>query len=433
MTATPGTAPRHGQPGRAHPAGAANRRHDGASKGERTDRVRLADRSLPLFLLRERAAEYSALFARARAEVGHGLCLCRTPALRLVIRCSRAGRYHLAGWPGEGELHDAGCGFHKLASELTGRDVYSTEAIHEGDNGVAIRLTAALARKLSAPESPAAPEQCDGPARRSVGLLGLLHWLWEEAQLTAWHPHWRRRTWWVCHTRLHDQITGCSINGEELVGALYVVPPFRKEYARRNTALFETFRIARLARRGDTQRRGLILGEIKAIITTPYGVRYKLAHHHGALFATRALDERLRRSYRPAFSDAAERHGARRIGLFLVELSPKGNITVVDMAAMLVSNHYIPADSSYEVAMANALTAARRAYVKPVRYDANDLVFPDFVLTDTDPHAFVEVYGIHGREAYDQRKRVKQAHYQRQGAGLIEWDVSGPIPDVRRR
>ncbi|MGW7521847.1 DUF1173 family protein, partial [Streptomyces sp. NPDC054796] len=90
-------------------------------------------------------------------------------------------------------------------------------------------------------------------------------------------------------------------------------------------------------------------------------------------------------------------------------------------------------DSSYEVVMANALTAAGRAYVKPVRYDGSNLVFPDFVLTDTCPNSYVEVYGIHGRESYDQRKRVKQAHYQRQGAGLVEWDVTTSIPDVRRR
>ncbi|MCG7202332.1 DUF1173 family protein [Streptomyces arenae] len=404
------------------------------SKTDRADRVRLADKSLPLTVLREHSTEYGPLFARARAEVGHGQCLCQTPALRLVIRCSRAGRYHLAGWPGEGELHDPSCGFHKLVSELTGRDSYSTEAINESDDGVAIRFSAALARKLSAPEPvPNATEQREGRARRTVGLLGLLHWLWEESQLNAWHPRWRRRTWWACHARLSEQIAGCSINHEELTEALYVVPPFREQYARRNIAAFETFRIARLKRRGDTQRRGLILGEIRDVKPTRYGIRYALAHHHGALFATTALDERLRRSYRPAFSSAAEQHGARRIGLFLVELSPKGNVRVVDMAAMLVSKLYVPADSSHEVVMANALTDAGRAYVKPVRYDGSDLVLPDFVLTDDHPHSYVEVYGIHGRESYDQRKRVKQAHYRCQDAALIEWDVAQSLPDVRRR
>ena len=42
--------------------------------------------------------------------------------------------------------------------------------------------------------------------------------------------------------------------------------------------------------------------------------------------------------------------------------------------------------------MANALAHHGRAFVKPVRYDGTDAVFPDFVLTDVAPHAYVEVY-----------------------------------------
>ncbi|WP_028805884.1 hypothetical protein [Streptomyces sp. 142MFCol3.1] len=52
------------------------------------------------------------------------------------------------------------------------------------------------------------------------------------------------------------------------------------------------------------------------------------------------------------------------------------------------------------------------------------------VLTDVAPHAYVEVYGIRGCEAYEKRKSVKQAHYQRQGAELIEWEVGQPMPDL---
>ncbi|MEU5241679.1 hypothetical protein ACH4UR_35815 [Streptomyces lydicus] len=38
------------------------------------------------------------------------------------------------------------------------------------------------------------------------------------------------------------------------------------------------------------------------------------------------------------------------------------------------------------------------------------------------------MYGIHGRETYDRRKRTKQAIYRRQGRPLVEWDVAGPLP-----
>ncbi|MEU9761907.1 hypothetical protein AB0D98_19600 [Streptomyces sp. NPDC047987] len=48
------------------------------------------------------------------------------------------------------------------------------------------------------------------------------------------------------------------------------------------------------------------------------------------------------------------------------------------------------------------------------------------------PTAYVEVYGIHGREAYDRRKAEKREFYQRQGSQLIEWDVTQPLPAITR-
>lgn len=42
--------------------------------------------------------------------------------------------------------------------------------------------------------------------------------------------------------------------------------------------------------------------------------------------------------------------------------------------------------------MANALVAAGRAFVKPLRYGGEEL-FPDFVLVDDAPYTDVEVWG----------------------------------------
>ncbi|MGP3951297.1 DUF1173 family protein [Streptomyces sp. 7N604] len=302
--------------------------------------------------LRERAADYAPLFARAKAEVGYGQCLCRLPGLSRIIRCSRAGRYHLAGWPGEGDRHRINCPFHKLATQLSGRSRYATEAIQDTDTGTTIRLDAPLTRQLThpAPHNPGENQPRPGHTRRRVGL-GLLHWLWEEAQLTAWHPLWRRRNWGICSYRLRQQAADCSVTDQALGDVLFVVPPFRPETSERTAAAFAAFR-TRLSPPQQVVNRGLILGEVKDIIDTPY------------------------------------------------------------------------------VLMADRLAESGRAYIKPLRYDASDELLPDFVLVDTHPHAFVEVYGIHGRETYDRRKRVKPALHQQHGARLIEWDVTAAMPEL---
>ncbi|MET8816395.1 DUF1173 family protein [Streptomyces sp. NPDC004549] len=394
--------------------------------------IQLAGRTVQLAWLREHSTQAAPLFTRARAEVGHAWCLCRRPALRLVIRCTRAGRYHVAGWPGEGEQHDPSCPFHKLGPGLSGRDRYSTQAIRETDDGVSIRLTTPLTSTLTQPETlDAAPQETDDEAgsRRSVGLLGLLHWLWEQGRLNSWHPQTGRPTWRTCHARLHQQLRETTINGRGADETLYVVPPFTPATADANTAALDAFRTP-LGRHGTTERRALLLGQIKEVTPTPYGVAYRLAHQRTPLYARAALHARATRSYRHAFGKTAAEHGARRIALFVVERSPKGHLIAADLAAMLTTATFVPADSSHEVVMADALAACRRAFTKPLRYDTADAVLPDFVLTDVTPAAYVEVYGIHGRETYDRRKAEKQAFYQRQGGQLIEWDVTQPLPEL---
>jgi hypothetical protein len=142
------------------------------------------------------------------------------------------------------------------------------------------------------------------------------------------------------------------------------------------------------------------------------------------------LDTRLRAAFRAALAAAAQRVGGRCIGLFCLERSRGGYAVAVDAALMLTNSCYIPADSSCEITMSDALQAAGRAFVKPLTYDAvSDAVFPDFVLTD-EPRSYVEVWGLPGRRDYERRKEAKRAFYQRSAARLLEWTVTEPIPNL---
>ncbi|MFD8559701.1 DUF1173 family protein [Streptosporangium canum] len=394
--------------------------------------VRLADKVVPLSAVRGGPARFTQLFARAKAEHGHAECLCATPPLKLVIRV-REGRYHLARWPGEGDRHTIGCGFHKVDPGLSGRGHYTDRAILETEDGTAIRLGTPLETQLALRASEevksARNGQVSGAAsRRAVGLLGLLHWLWEEAQLTMWDPS-ERRSWRTCHDRLVQHSTDCTVNGRDLSTALYMVPPYRPQDAVRNAEGFAMF-CAQVGRSRSIGRRGLIVGEIKDIYETPYGKRLALRHLRSPLFASAALIERVQSSYRIVFS-AAVGDQVRRVALFLVERTSKDNLIVVDMAAMLTNQDCVPADSSYEVHMADQLAAAGRSFVKPLRYEGDE-VFPDFVITDVTPHVYVEVYGVRGRRSYDERKRVKQDHYRKAAIPVIEWDVTQPLPELSR-
>lgn len=74
----------------------------------------------------------------------------------------------------------------------------------------------------------------------------------------------------------------------------------------------------------------------------------------------------------------------------------------------------------------------KRAFSKPLRYDGEDDVFSDFMLTDVPGKEALpmEVFGMNTPEQL-QRKRVKTAIYDRESSAgnWWQWEVSGDYED----
>ena len=385
--------------------------------------VRLAAVDISLDRLRSQARPR--LFEAAKTSPGHGECLCTTPPQPLVIRL-RGGHYHLAGWPDQGARHDTRCPFFKLAAAPTGQSGYAAGAITETSDGTHIRLYRPLtvrggegARTGAGEGEPAA-----ALSRNTVSLLGLLHWLWEQAGLNRWSHTAEPRGWPYVSAAVTQAVAGCTVNGQLLDSCLYVPVPFTPDARERANAVLDRFVSALGARHPGSRWRGLILGEVRGISPTPYGEGITLRHAKIPVFASAPVMDRARRAYRQTL--AGSRPGrSRQIVLLLVDRTARGYLVAVDLCAMLTSRAYIPAESSYEVQMADHLVARGRDFLKPCRYDDRDAVFPDFILTDvSSDFAYIEVWGVTGREAYERRRRIKERHYRRSGALLVGWDVA---------
>ncbi|WP_309111962.1 DUF1173 family protein [Saccharothrix sp.] len=396
--------------------------------------MRLADREVAIADVRRHPGRYTSLFVRARSEVGHAVCLCRTDnVVRLVIRC-RSGRYHLANWPLGGHGHAPDCRWYRSPSSVSGLSDYAG-AFSTTDEGTSIHLSTPLTVcGASAPRGERSKHQAGTASpvtgRRSVGLLALLHFLWESARLNVWHPQDRQRTWRTCQVLLDEQVGDCWVNGMPLKDTLWIVPAFQRHHADRVSSAWQRY-LAQLTGPGRARRRGLVLGEVRAVEPTEHGVRMRLAHQRARLYASTPLMHRVRRSFPSVFSELADRDGRRQVVLCLIERSRHGYAVIADLAAMLTTDSYLPADSSHEAEMATALVAAGRAFVKPLHYNGGS-VFPDFVLVDSDPDTYLEVWGVRGRKRYEARKRTKQAIYRESGRTLLEWDVRDPLPGLSR-
>lgn len=396
-----------------------------------TDWIRVGTHKFPLSELRSDPDRFRAALSAAKLADGHGWCLCRSEPLRLVIRVSSHGRTHVACWPFTGPTHDPRCAFYRVDPELSGKAGYTSAAIRDNAGVTAIRLAHALVCDHTTREvDTTAPMSQPRGHRITVGLAGLLHHLWDAAGLSAWPGGRRSRQWRDVVTAVDEQLGRCEISGLAGNEVGFVVPPFQPDQPDLGRTTCDSW-LTRL--HGDERevRRGLVLGEIRADVKTSFGRRYQLAHLGGRyVYCDQATDERLKTSFRHVFAEAGRKARGRQIVLFLVERSTKGYIRAISGAAMLVTDRYIPADSSFEVLLAHELVSEGRSFWKPLRFDAaSEEVFPDFVLTDE--RAVVEVWGMQGNTQYEDRKVDKLAIYARTGMKLYQWNVNDSMPDLR--
>lgn len=417
-------------------------------------RIELAGHTVRLEELRAHPERYARWFTQARRSPGHARCLCGRGGERLVIR-EIAGRYHLARWPNTArDNHHPGCPFF-VATESrhsAARSARAAITVTESGTRLAVDYTFTIALPGTdddpAPEVDEVAELTTGarPQTATVTGLGLLHWLWETAGLNTWRPGLLlRRGWAEVHAALAPALAGLRLGDDPAPRLCHVVAPYHPDRPdpAREARLAEFLRplehpehtvIRGGPRRGQTRQlrhRRLLLGELKDLTATAHGHKLALRHFPRPVFLTGEQRRHLTGRFPAAFS---ERRGptARRVLLALVEATPHGYLRLVDAAAMLVDDRYLPADSSHEISMAGWLVAAGREFTKPLRYGGDGL-FPDFVLTDTDPPTIVEVFGVTGRESYDARREAKRRHYRDRHIPVIEWTVTDHPPVIPRR
>lgn len=383
----------------------------------------------PLEEVQEHPARYLRRLEQAKVTPGHALCQCDTEAepLRLVIR--RYGTLcHLAGWPDEGHRHKRTCPFYKKvgASGTSGDAGDPADAILVHSDGMNVRLDVALtARGAAESAGPTSRPSHASAGRRSSRLLGFLQRWWMEAGLSHWPATSAFRHWGVCSAQLLAALGDGTINGHDAQSVLHVMRRYQETERASINEEFDRY-LARLVFDAHRPRRGLIVGEFSELSATPYGHALTLRQSPRRYYLSTELTAHAQKTYSHAWRAIGD-NVARVAAILVVEKTVKGHLRVVDLAAMLCSQGYIPCDSIHEVLMANRLAREGRAFEKPMRLAASDDMLPDFVLTDTPTRVHVEVYGMNGMQAYEQRKAEKRALRRERGISAVEWDV-GTIP-----
>lgn len=373
--------------------------------------------------VQDNPARYATRLGRAKVVPGYAVCGCMRPVpgrpLRLVVR--RHGTvFHLARWPDEGPLHNRDtCPFFsdKPSQSQGGPD--PDDAIRITSAGLDVKLDVSFSiRTAGAVTRRPGTAGTGSHSRKAAPLLAFLQRLWLDARLNHWTGG-THRNWGTCNAQVLAQLGDGKINGKPTQDVLHVMRLYEKDAAATIKAEFDAF-LARVTRTDAATERGIVIAELKSVEKSKYGFAVKIRQTYETFYAAPEIIDAAAKSYRHAWPQIGK-SDARVVAVLVIERTKDGNLRIVDLAAQLCSRAFIPCDSSYEVEMANRLVVERRRFEKPMRFSETDEVLPDFILSDTSPPAFIEVYGMESNAQYLARKAEKQAIYTRKQTRVVEW------------
>ena len=331
-------------------------------------RFRIADR-----IIGESASDLQTVLADAHRRRIRPLCMCMDPGLAMYI-AQVEDQYLVKRMPLSGSEHDAACPSYDPPDELSGLGVLMGSAIQvDPESGLSALKVGFSLSKVGARTTPVAGtgggDSVAGETTK-LTLRSLLHYLWHQAELTAWTSRWTgKRHWWNVRWHVLEAARQMTVKGGMLSDVLFVPEPFRAS----DKAAIEQRRTVALAlalpSRSGPRKLMILLGEVKDILPMRTGHRLIVKHMPDFPFM---LDEEFHRRLRTRFENELMLWGADEashlmaIGTF--GLTPTGLARIEEMALMVVSENWIPYDSVYEKKLIDALAKLNTRSVKGLRY-----------------------------------------------------------------
>lgn len=366
----------------------------------------------------------------AYAVDGYALCQCKTlhGGPRLMIKYINQ-KYHLAKHPHTGSEHAENCSFYSRLNKEGGQQGYAEGVIKEKSNArLQIKLTYALQSREADQADfdgvpPIAPARRSTQGQPSMSILGLLHLLWESAGLNLWRPRMEgKRTASLVSYLLNQQASTIDA-GKTCLSDVLLLPAERQKV----TALKNETRTQQAIQK---KNRMVAIAELATYTEDRARDPAKLwvKDYHGLPHLNINTALWLKTLTRFPAAAAGWQAGQRVMAIALTDVPflSKNNIAganILQLGLMLVSDRYIPVDSSHEHHLESRLHAQNRHFTKPLRYDAAlDEYLPDFCLIDVPgcPSLPLEVFGM-ATPDYLAHRHVKATWYNDKFGPLGWW------------
>ena len=336
--------------------------------------------------------------------------------------------------PDTGSRHHPSCISYEPAPQQSGLGELIGEAVLESAGAVELRVDFPWCRqasgRMAGGRTPADPGEVKA-AHRRMSLRALVHFLFERAGFNRWSPAMEgKRTQAVLHKYLMRAAEQVHAKGIVLGERLYVPEPFQ-ESTRLEVAERRRQRLGVLRPADGVAPLAMLLAEFKVAEVCAGGCRVWLKHMPDVpLLAAAKTWERIARAY-AAVLEARDADLGQRVHAVMAALirARREHTYEIDTATlMLASEQWIPVEGLHELPLLQALVAARRRFIKPLRYDARHAsVFANALLLDTGG----EATPLHVLSPFlPAREREAKAEALRHAVDAWVWSTDGPMPPL---
>ncbi len=322
-----------------------------------------------------------------------------------VARLAGSDRgYIVKRMPDTGSHHAPDCPSYEPPAEFSGLGQVLGSAITEdpATGETTLKLDFPLARMPGRSTMLPAGGESDSVSSSGtkLSLRGLLHYLWDQAELTRWHPGFAgKRTWATVRRHLLQAAEHKFARGDSLRARLYVPEPFSID----ERDVINVRRLAQwqhaVAAPGKAQHLMLLIGEVKEIVPARYGFKAIVKHMPDQAFSIdEQLYRRLGRHFEPELALWGASDDIHMVMIATFGVSSAGVPAIHELCLMPATRQWLPVEDGFEKQLLDRLVGENRAFVKGLHYNlGRDNGIASAVLTDCEglaPMLFIVPTGL---------------------------------------
>ena len=346
--------------------------HHGAESGARSAAYLIGGQRFEAGTPRLAEAVAEAHAARQRPR-----CLCLAEGVETYIaRLAGAHEgYVVKRMPGTGSQHAPDCPCYEPPPEATGLGQVLGSAISEdpATGETTLKLDFPLSKIAGRSAAPAASGDSDSVASSGtrLSLRALLHYLWDQAELTRWQPGFAgKRSWGTVRRHLLQAAENKIARGDSLRARLYVPEAFSVDQRDAINARRMAQWSQAAAAPGKPQQLMLLIGEVKEIVPARYGFKAVVKHVPDQGFA---LDEqayrRLGRRFEPQLALWGAADDIHMVMIATFSVGAAGVPTIMELSLMPATRQWLPVEDAFEKQLVEKLVGDGRSFIKGLRYN----------------------------------------------------------------